>query len=90
MEKKNTCFVCEYGWIIVGKFKSLSFKDLETKVVSGQTIYLEDAAVVRNWNNGRGIGGIAKSEFKDEYRLDPIGDVNIRSSKVLFEIPCEW
>ena len=22
--------------------------------------------------------------------LDPIGDVNIRISKVLFEIPCEW
>ena len=32
MEKKNTCFVCEYGWIIVGKFKSLSFMDLETEL----------------------------------------------------------
>ena len=42
-------------------------------------ISLSNASVVRSWSNG-----------KDEYTLDPIGDVNIRTSKVLFEIPCEW
>lgn len=40
--------------------------------------------------DGRGIGGIAKAEYKDEYILDPIGNVEIRQNKVLFEILCEW
>ena len=77
---KNTCFVCEYGWIIIGK---------ETGRDS-EKITLSDASVVRKWTNGKGIGGIAKDENKEEYTLDAIGDVVIRSSKVLFEIPCEW
>lgn len=76
----NTCFVIESGWIIVGK-----------KDVSGAgVICLKDASVVRRWNNGLGIGGIAKADNKGDYTLDAIGDVHIRESKVLFEIPCEW
>ena len=51
---------------------------------------LKDAAVVRSWNNGRGIGGIAKREYKDEYTLDEIGTVYIAKGKILFSIPCEW
>lgn len=76
----NTCYVCEYGWIVIGK---------ET----GRTenaVTLKKASVVRRWTNGKGIGGIAKAENKSEYTLDAIGDVVIRLSKVLFEIPCEW
>ena len=76
----KTCFVCEYGWIVVGK---------ET----GRTedvVNLKEASIVRRWTNGKGIGGIAKIENKSEYTLDAIGDVVIRLSKVLFEIPCEW
>ena len=76
----KTCFVIESGWIIIG-IKDISEKGL---------ICLKDASVVRRWNNGRGIGGIAKAEYKSEYTLDTIGDVNIRESKILFEIPCEW
>ena len=76
----NTCFVCEYGWIIVGK-------EIERTV---ETIILTDASVVRRWTNGKGIGGIAKAENKSEYTLDAIGDLVIRLDKVLFEIPCEW
>lgn len=76
----KTCFVIESGWIIIG-----------IKDVSGAgLIRLKDASVVRRWNNGRGIGGIAKVEYKNEYTLDTIGDVDIRESKILFEIPCEW
>ena len=76
----NTCYVCEYGWIIIGK-----------EVSRGETlITVKDTSVVRKWTNGKGIGGIAKAENKDEYTLDAIGDVIIRDSKVLFEIPCEW
>ena len=76
----NVCVIIEYGWIIVGK-KDVSGADI---------ICLTDASVVRCWDNGRGIGGIAKKEYKDEYTLDFIGDVHIHEKKVLFEIPCEW
>ena len=78
---KNTCIVCECGWIIVGIKKETQSKD---------EILLENASVVRKWYNGKGIGGIAKAENKAEYTLDEIGDVSIYKSKVLFEIPCEW
>ena len=77
---KNTCFVCEYGWIVIGKEAGRD----------GEKINLSDASVVRKWTNGKGIGGIAKAENKAEYTLDALGDVVIRLSKVLFEIPCEW
>lgn len=76
----NTCFVCEYGWIVIGKVASKNDKE----------ITLSDASVVRRWANGKGIGGIAKKKNKDEYTLDAIGGVVIRTGKVLFEIPCEW
>lgn len=76
----NTCYVCEYGWIVIGK---------ETERTENQII-VSNASVVRRWNNGKGIGGIAKAENKDEYTLDFIGDVAIMIGKVLFEIPCEW
>lgn len=78
--KTNECFVCEYGWIIIG---------VECERDNEQVI-LKDASVVRRWTNGKGIGGIAKAENKEEYTLDAIGDVIIRLDKVLFEIPCEW
>jgi hypothetical protein len=78
---KNTCIVCEYGWIIVG---------IKAGEESKSEISLENAFVVRKWYNGKGIGGIAKKENKNEYTLDEIGNVDINKSKILFEIPCEW
>ena len=78
--KKNMCIVCENGWIIKG-------------IVTDEnvlTTILEDASVVRKWNNGKGIGGIAKEINKKEYILDPIGDIEIMNAKIIFEIPCEW
>lgn len=77
---KSLCVVCEYGWIIKGI--------VIDETVS--TMKLKEASVVRRWANGKGIGGIAKAENKNEYTIDPIGDVEIMKGKVLFEIPCEW
>jgi hypothetical protein len=78
--EKNVCVICESGWIIKGE-----------KVDSDDaSLTLKNASVVRCWSNGRGIGGIAKAEYKDEYTLDYIGDVYISSGKILFIIPCEW
>ena len=78
----NVCVVCEQGWIIKGK------KDNEK--TTSDVMLLHNASVVRKWTNGKGIGGITKVENKEEYTLDPIGDVEIRQNKVLFEMPCEW
>lgn len=79
----NICIICEYGWIIIGHKENES-------VENDDVIKLHEASVVRRWENGKGIGGIAKAENASEYILDAIGDVNIRKNKVLFEIPCEW
>lgn len=76
----NTCYVCEYGWILIGKEMGRTADE----------VVLSNASVVRMWKNGKGIGGIVKEANKNEYVLDAIGDVVIRLSKVLFEIPCEW
>ena len=78
----NICVICECGWIIIGIKNDEETNDNE--------LVLHDASVVRKWTNGKGIGGIAKVENKDEYTLDAIGDVKIKQNKILFEIPCEW
>lgn len=77
---KHLIIVCEAGWIICGTEEKTA-KD---------TIELKEASVVRRWSNGKGIGGLAKVEYKGDYTLDAIGDVSIKQSKVLFVIPCEW
>ena len=77
---KSTIIVCECGWILVGQV-SKATKD---------TIELKEASVVRRWDNGKGIGGLAQEKYKSDYTLDEIGGVEIRTGKVLFQIPCEW
>lgn len=77
---RHVCMVLDYGWIIEGKVESYGEAFVE----------LKDASVVRKWSNGRGIGAIADPEHKDEYTLDPIGDVTIFTSRLLFEIPLRW
>ena len=76
----NTIIICEYGWILVGRLSIVTDNDIE----------LRESSVVRRWSNGKGIGGLANKEYKDDYTLDEIGTVVINRSKVLFEIPCEW
>ena len=76
----NVIVVCEYGWILCGEKKTADTKKL----------VLENASVVRKWNNGKGIGGLAKAENKHEYTLDHIGGVEVQVGKILFTIPCEW
>ena len=77
---KHSVIVCKYGWIISGIIES----ETETE------INITDGAVVRKWTNGKGIGGLAYTENKEEYTLDYIGNVIIKQNKVLFVIPCEW
>lgn len=77
---EHICAVIDYGWIIEGKVTSRA----------GGIIQMMDANVVRRWSNGRGIGSIADPEHKDEYTLDPIGNVRVYEPRVLFEIPMNW
>ena len=53
-------------------------------------IRLLDASVVRSWSNGRGIGGLVKSEHKSDYTLDPVGIVEFASEGVIATINVEW
>lgn len=77
---KRNCYVLESGWIIEGEVERE-----EEKFIS-----LKDANVVRKWSNGRGIGGIVKKEYRNEYTLDEIGNVEIVKNKVLFSIPIDY
>lgn len=77
---KKIIVVCEYGWILCG---AIMLEDTDNLVLS-------KSSVVRCWSNGKGIGGLAKAENKEEYTLDAIGDVVINKTKILFRIPCEW
>ena len=38
----------------------------------------------------RGIGGLAKEEYKSEYTLDEVGNVEVYKNKVIYTIDCEW
>ena len=77
---EHICAIIDGGWVIEG---------MVTSRANG-TIRMEGASVVRRWDNGRGIGAIADPEHKDEYTLDPIGDVTVYASRVIFEIPLGW
>lgn len=79
---KHLIVICEYGWILCGV--------LNTEVTDPSVTALKEAAVVRSWRGGKGIGGLAKEDNKNLYTLDPVGNVNINDAKVLFVIPCEW
>ncbi|MBQ6127115.1 hypothetical protein IJI69_00495 [Candidatus Saccharibacteria bacterium] len=80
MGYSNIIVICEAGWILCGTLVD----ETENK------IYLANAYVVRRWDNGRGIGGLAKEEYKAEYTLDEVGDVEIYKNKVIYTIDCEW
>lgn len=76
----HVCVICTNGWIFEGR---------EQESDAG-TCLLRSASVVRRWTNGRGIGGIAKAEYKDEYTLDPVGTIRIREAAIIGRIALEW
>lgn len=63
VETDHVIIIAQRGWIVEGyKDKSVTDK-----------IQLLKASVVRSWSNSRGIGGLCMKQYKDEYKLDPIG-----------------
>lgn len=78
VESDHVCVIATNGWIFEGYAVSRE----------GGAITLAGASVVRRWDNGRGIGGLAKAEHKDDYTLDPCGTVRVHA--IVAEIALEW
>lgn len=78
LESDHVCVIATNGWIFEGR-----------AVERGEgSILLAGASVVRCWDNGLGIGGIAKAEHKDDYTLDACGTVRVHA--VVAEIALGW
>lgn len=77
-ESEHVCVIADRGWI----FEGYKQDDAGCK--------LSGAHVVRRWDNGLGIGGLAKAEHKDDYTLDEIGCIEINHRAIIAIIPLEW
>ena len=77
----NKIVVAISGWIFVGE--KIADKDFDG-------VILMNASNVRKWSNGRGIGGLAKEEYKKDYVLDFCGTTSIPTSAVVAIIDCKW
>lgn len=80
VETDHIIVIAQRGWIFEG-YKDVSVTD---------KLQLLNANVVRQWTNGRGIGGLVKEEYKDEYTLDPVGTVSFANEAVIAIIDVEW
>lgn len=77
-DSEHVCVIADRGWIFEGR-----------RDPSEAGVKLSDAHVVRKWENGLGIGGIAKAEHKDDYTLDEIGFIEVNSRAIIAIIPIE-
>ena len=78
---EHICVVATNGWIFEG------YCDMEADT---SNIALADAHVVRRWDNGLGIGGLADPDHKAEYTFDAIGSMEVYSDKVIAVIKLRW
>jgi hypothetical protein len=76
----HVIIIAQRGWIFEG------YRD---NCVS-HVVRLKDANVVRKWSNKRGIGGLVKAEYKDEYTLDHVGTVEFPPEGIIATILVEW
>lgn len=81
---KHVCVIADRGWIFEG------YVDPSEGPFGEHGLRLARAHVVRRWDNGLGIGGLAKAEHKDGYVLDDLGCVEVMPRAVLAVIPLEW
>ena len=59
-ESEHVCVICTNGWIFEGR----GHRD------DGGDWLLSEATIVRRWDNGLGIGGIADPEHYGDYTLE--------------------
>ena len=79
-ETDHIIVIAQRGWIFEG------YRDKG----AADKIRLLNSNVVRSWNNGRGIGGLTKEEYKGEYTLDPVGVVEFAPEGIIATISIEW
>ena len=72
-ESQHVCVICTNGWIFEGR----GHRD------DGGDWLLSEASVVRRWDNGLGIGGIADPEHYADYTLDAIGSLRVHGRAVI-------
>lgn len=80
IDNDHIIVIAQRGWI----FEGYKNKEITDK------IRLNNANVVRRWDNGKGIGGLAKKENVSEYTLDPVGTVEFANEGIIATINCEW
>src|SRR6185503_13606097 len=68
--------IAQRGWIFEGQRDN----GVEEK------LQLLNANIVRSWSNGKGIGGLCKKAFKDDYTLDEVGTVSFPHEGVICTI----
>jgi len=79
-DTEHIIVIAQRGWIFIGYLD---------KSDNGK-MTLINSSVVRKWSNGRGIGGLTKAEYKNEYTLDPVGTVSFAPEGIIAKINCEW
>ena len=79
-ETDHIIVIAQRGWIFEG-YKDTAITD---------RIRLLNANVVRSWSNGRGIGGLTKKEYKLDYTLDPVGQVEFANEGVIAVMNVDW
>lgn len=72
-ESEHVCVICTNGWIFEGR----GHRD------EGGDWLLSEANIVRRWDNGLGIGGIADPEHYADYTLDAIGSLRVHGRAVI-------
>jgi len=77
---KHVVVVGQRGWIMKGYL-------VENE---GEELKLEKVHNVRSWNNGRGLGGITYEEYKNEYKLDKMGNIEFPPNGYIFTMDLEW
>ena len=78
---EHICVIATNGWIFEG------YRDMEADT---SNIALANAHVVRRWDNGLGIGGLADPDHKAEYTFDAIGSMEVYTDKVIAVIELRW
>lgn len=74
----HVCIIADRGWIFEGYREG------------NEGGKLTNAHVVRKWDNGLGIGGLANPCNKDDYTLDYIGCIELAPNAIIAVIHLGW
>lgn len=80
IETSHIIVIAQRGFIFIGH-QNLGVSD---------KVQLLNASIVRKWTNGRGIGGLVKEAHKDEYTLDPVGQVEFSPEGIIATLKVEY